>query len=282
MTRVAPPFVCRIASILAALACCTLLARATESQVSRRVFVAVVDASGEPVRGLTAADFTVHAGDRALRVLSAAPAADPPAIVVVTDGVDVRQTVQAREAMRAIASAAREQSAAARVGVAGVEPGAAVRMLSLAEDEAQVERAIARFAGSDETWPLLESVLAATAALAQETSPRRIIVALSRRHDPPAEVIDAAREADALRRTGTALWAIDLGWSGVLADVAPRSGGRHVVARQETLAAEARRIMQAVESQYVVTYALTDDDGPLRVGVRRAGAIVLAPAWAPR
>jgi hypothetical protein len=44
----------------------------------------------------------------------------------------------------------------------------------------------------------------------------------------------------------------------VLAEVAARSGGRHLVARPETLAAMAGNVMDVIRSQYVVTYARLD------------------------
>lgn len=254
------------------------------SQATRSVHAAIVDVRGTPLPGLTAADFSVRVNDRDVNVLSAIPATDPLAIVIVTDGLDLRITPQVREAMRAVVTAAREQAPSSRVGFIGAPSGAVPKLHGVVEGQAQLERTIATFIGSEETWPLLASVLAATETLARERFARRVIIAIGRRHDQPAELIVADREADALRRTGTTLWALDMGWSDVLANVAPRSGGHHAITRPEELAATARKLMHMIRSQYLVTYAPPPDDpaGSLRVGVRRDPAIVLAPVWTPR
>jgi hypothetical protein len=99
-----------------ALACSVALG-ADYRQAAPTVLVAVIVASGRPIVDLTPADFVVHAGDRPARVLSVAPATDPLAIAIVTDGIDLRMAPQAREAMRQIVDGGRAQSPAARVGL---------------------------------------------------------------------------------------------------------------------------------------------------------------------
>ena len=70
----------------ASIAVAVLLVPAQPSATDQqKIYVAVADNRGRPVRGLTAADFRIAIDDTVQEIVSVAPATEPLSIVLLTD-----------------------------------------------------------------------------------------------------------------------------------------------------------------------------------------------------
>jgi hypothetical protein len=257
------------------------------------VYVSVVDEGGKAVSGLAQRDFVLEIDGASPLVLDVRPATEPLSLVVIADDIDVASSQQARTALRTIITSVRARSPNSRVGLMVSEGATTPRLLNVTDGAAALDRTVTRFVQSGGAAPLLESIVVATDALAQESTRRRAVLAVTRQVWADTSVTPR-RIADALQESGAALWAIEI-WptSGRLAvgreedtvmrEVTRLSGGRRErIFDSISLEATAKRMVDALLSQYVVTYAARPASGPgeLRVGVRRGGVKVFAPGWA--
>jgi hypothetical protein len=255
------------------------------------VYVSVSDAKGKPGLGLTARDFVVRLDDQQVEVVEARAAVEPLALVFVIDtGFDDLPNVRA--SLRSAFASIGQNSPGARVAVTyRLQP--ALNLVDVSDGHA-VDRMLAQLVQG--SYGLLPDVLSATDALAKETTTRRAIVGMIRIFPGMQSTTDnvtSAQTAKALRRTGTSLWAIDIGSTGrsgdtdelerVLVDVTRSSGGnRYALNTVLSVETVLSRILTLLEHQYLVTYrtsAVQAGSQQLRVGVRRPGVQVLAPVW---
>lgn len=254
-------------------------------------YASVTDANGVPLSGLAASDFAIEVDGAPRPVVRVAPASEPPAIVVVVNGVQADHAIQIRRALAGIVASTRARFPDARVGFMIAEGSAPPVLRDVTTGAAELEHDGGRFYRSGLSARLLESIEVATRALSAERSRRRIVFAITTRLEA-GDRTPPKRIADALRATGTSLWALEYGLfytappgdeeEKVLRDVTRASGGRREVNLGAIgLDAATRRLMAMVLASYVVTYdaPATPGAGELRVGVRRDDALVSAPGW---
>lgn len=264
----------------------------------RPLYVAVTDSKGEPKTGLTAADLVVEVNGKVAAVASVAPAAEPIAIVVVTEGMRSEMISEIRKMMKAVVVGAGAVHPDSRVGLMIEDHAAAPRMHTVTTDVQQLDAEMARFLGTERSGAdprfarsaLLDSILIAAQTLSFEKHARRAIVAVTRGNGAETDVMSPTKVALAVRQSGASLWALDLGGRDtpigsaeqrVLSDVTAISGGRRERSTDASIAFLTERIMATLRGQYAIT--LEDGIAPKsatpRVSARARGLKVLVPAW---
>jgi hypothetical protein len=286
----------RLATITGAVASLWLLpvtpnarAAAQAQTGGRTVFASVLDTHGRGVTGLSAKDFVVEIDGAAASVLEVKPAADPPSVVILVDGVTRVESVNpVRSALRSILARLRAAHPDARVGLmAGPTEGApAPSLVDITGGRDQLDKALDRVAPSSFAMPLLERAIVAADAVGREAASRRLVIVVT--NDAAAGTTPPERVAQSVRDAGAQFWVLHL-WpvptrnvtdeETVLRELPVLSGGRRITARGVNVDLAATQLMDAILSQYAVTYApaSTTTAGTLRVGVRREGVTVAAP-----
>jgi len=247
--------------------------------------VSVSDPRGRAVKDLTAADFTVKVGDTETRATSAVIDTRPISIVLIIDGVESTEVLDARAALTEVLKQFRTMAEGVRVGMILGDAGATVPEMQDANTAAaEHNRRVSMFFQVPQTAPPVDTLRVATAALAQEEGRRRAILVLSlnRRSASQQYLGDVAtglRNADILlgavetgRGSDQSLWLIH-----------DAVGGRHArVGDVSSLGLVGGRLARALLSAYQVTFDVTEPISQRpRIEVKgRKGLILIAPAWA--
>lgn len=278
---------------MAAVAAVTLwpagaLAAQTPSDAPQyRVTVSVVDNRGAAVSGLAAGDFVVTVGDVARGATSVEADPRPLSIVVILDGTESSEVLQARSALAAVLKQLRRGGADVRIGLILGEEGARVPLMQDAQSAAaEHDRRVSRFFQAPQTAPPFDTIGAAVKALENEEGRRRAVLLLSvnrrasshmvldglvneiRRRDVTLAVVESGRAPD------QSVWLIHNAVGGFYArgsDVA-------------VLASMGGRVAGGLMAAYQVTFAAAETaDLPMRVTVKgRDRLTVIAPSWAMR
>ncbi|MSO50588.1 MAG: hypothetical protein EXQ49_11955 [Acidobacteria bacterium] len=249
--------------------------------------VSVSDSRGRPVKDLTAADFSVKVGSSELLVAGATLDTRPVSIVLIIDGVESTEVLDARAALTEVLKQFRSMAEGVRLGMILGDAGATVPELQDAnEATAEHNRRVSVFFQAPQTAPPIDTLRAATEALMKEENRRRAILVLSlnRRTASQQYLGDVA---NGLGRADILLGAVETGRGSdqSLWLIHDAVGGRHErVGDVASLALAGGRLARALLSSYQVTF---DSSGPLnerpRVEVKtRKGLTVIAPAWARR
>jgi len=245
----------------------------------------VSDSRGRPVKDLTAADFTVKVGASELKAVSAVLDTRPVSIVLIMDGVESTEVLDARAALTEVLKQFRSMAEGVRVGMILGDAGATVpEMQDANAAAAEHNRRVSVFFQAPQTAPPIDTLRAATEALMKEENRRRVILVLSLNRRTASQqylgdVANALGGADILlgsvetgRGSDQSLWLIH-----------DAVGGRHErVGDVASLALAGGRLARALLSSYQVTFESAE---PLTVRPRievktRKGLTVIAPAWA--
>jgi hypothetical protein len=177
----------------------------------------------------------------------------------------------------------RRQHPDARLGLTLLQ-NPAVRLLS-PSDAAGIERIIGRFVTG---YSLLPGIVEATKVLRGAPTARRVVFAITR--GPSFTGFTAEQAARALHESKASLWAIEIAalvesTAGIrgLTTLTRLSGGlAETIHDSLSLEAATERMLDVVTSQYLLSFerSTASGAGELRVGVRREGIKVFAPAWA--
>ena len=262
---------------------CPVILASTGSRVrpiESTVYVSVADARGQPVTSLSAADFDVRV-DNEDRPVIAAPKVTESVALVVVPATSGRYVLPIRDTLGVIEGALGREPAGYREGIT-LKNVAAVTFRGPADGKGALVRDFNR--GFTDGSLLLDGILEATHALAQEGTARRVVLVLlwySVGNQLPPEVDEALRQAH------TALWGVELAspptGDRLLTTSAQWSGGRvDTIQNPGIISDSTRQLMGLLTSEYAVRYKLLDPaprGGHLRVGVRREGVTVAAPAW---
>ena len=253
-----------------------------------RAYVAVTAGQGNAAPPLTADDFVVKLDGQETAIISAVPANEPLALVIVVDGIASDRGIQVRSMLKSLVSTLRTKRPDSRIGFM-LSEGSAAPIITDVDSEV-TDRTIARFFESGRAAPLLESIQAATQVLEHEATSRRAILAIAGSVDV-GPTVAPQRVSPALRRSKTTLWGVQIASSSsrgftagesVLANVTRFSGGRgDLIYDIAALPGATQNLVNAMLSQYLLTFAVPPGkigDG-LRVGVRRQDVVVSAPAW---
>jgi hypothetical protein len=259
----------------------------------RPLYVAVTDSKGDPKPGLTAADLLVEVNGKAATPASVTPAAEPIAVVVVTEGIRRDAISEIRKMMKAVVAGAAAIHGDSRVGLMVEDGAAAPKMHTVTTDVQKLDAEIGRFFESSPNAPLLDSIMIAAQTLAFEKHARRAIVVVTRGQDESqADVMSPVKLSQAIRASGASLWALDLGGRDeptgaaelrVLSDVTAISGGRRARSTVASIASLTERIMATLRGQYAITLedAFAPKAASPKVTARTKDLKVLAPAWPP-
>jgi hypothetical protein len=251
-----------------------------------RVTVSVADNRGNPVTGLTAEDFIVTVGDVPRAAVSAQIDPRPISVVVIMDGTEASEVLQARFALVSVLKQLR-RGTDVRVGMILGDEGASVPVMQDAQSSvAEHDRRASRFFQAPQTAPPFDTIGAAVAALQKEEGRRRVALLLSvNRRAAVAQnlegLVASVRKADVTlavveggRGRDQSVWLIHDNVGGIFvrgSDVA-------------VLSSMGTRLAGALTSAYQVTFPATEAANlPMRVTVKgRDKLTVIAPSWAIR
>ena len=258
------------------------------SQVPQfRVTTSVVDNRGNPVTGLTAADFVVTVGDVARGATHVEVDSRPLSVVVIVDGTVPDEAFQIRTALASVLKQLRRGGAPVRLGLIIGEEGARVPVLQDAQaSAAEHDRRVKQFFMAPQTAPPVDTIGAAVEALRKEENRRRAVLFLSvnRRlltHVYLDDLATALRGADvtlavveSTRGPDQTVWLLHQRIGGFY------SGTGDV----PVLASLGSRLAGGLTQAYQVTFPATEATNlPMRVTVKgRSGLTVIAPSWALR
>jgi VWFA-related protein len=256
---------------------------ATQAPQRRTVYVSVTQKDGAPVTDLTAADFDVKEGGKAVEVVGAELTKTPIrlALIVADGGSGGFQYPLATLVQRL-----QEVAEFSLVSVIN-QPE---KVVDFTTDLDKVVEGMKRL-GARGTTKASGQVIEAIEQAAKETpqaNKRPVIIVMTVGGSASTDVrADEVRES--LRKTGTLLYAISpagsAGGSGqvdiVLNDGSRDTGGRHERFNNQNLPKIAEQISQELLNQYHLSYTLPDGVKPsdrLEVTTKRKGVKVNAPS----
>ena len=264
---------------------------------SKQVYVSVVDSSGKPVTGLTAADFSVREEGVTREVLSAGPATDPMTIAIgVDDSEASRQYVQFFR--DALTSFVKKLDGKAQIALTTFGERPTV-LVDYTDSTATLQKGITRiFARQGGGAYLLEALVELSRGMERrKDAARKAIIIITVEAGPEFSNLYSKNVLDALKRGGATLHVLAMGTPSSsitdemrnrnvsIADGTEQTGGR----RDQVLAESGLgdRLLQLVDeltNQYAVSYSRPESLIPpekLQVTVTKPGLTVRAPKQAP-
>lgn len=173
--------------------------------------VSVADSRGRAVAGLTVADVTVKIG-QVDRVPSAVePDLRPLSIVVIVDGVEPTEVLDARAALASVLRRLRGSGEDVRIGLILGDQGARIPALEDAQAAASDhDRRVSRLFQAPQTATPPDTISAAVEALAREEGRRRAVLVMSvNRRQSVAQSFESV--ITAMRRADVTLAAVETG-----------------------------------------------------------------------
>jgi VWFA-related protein len=283
-------------------ACLIAPAGVASAQQTRHVYVTAADAKGAPVTDLTAADFTVKEGGKAVEITKVGPATGLIQIAILVDdnGTGIFRY--------AVGKFIESLLGRAEFAISTVT-GQMLKLVDYTSSSQALSEAIAKLNARPSTndgGQLLEGVAETAKDLDRRNAPRPVIVALTVggvEHStlPAHHVLDILGQSGAslnvvtvvnntLRsqsnpQTAGALQDENMNLSEVLGDGPKQSGGR----RDEIIAAAGivsglQQLADSLKTQYLIEYSLPPGMKPsdkLSVSVKRRGVSLHAPTKIP-
>jgi hypothetical protein len=280
----------------ARIAVAVLLAPAWPSATDQqKIYVAVADNKGRPVRGLTAADFRVAIDDTAQEIISVAPATEPLSIVLLTDRLGVEATYTPFDLARSLRTFVKTISST----VAGSHfalttfDGPVVRVTSFGFPPAELDKILGRLSTMTRDSALRDAVMDVCQTMRAAPTARRAIFTVFAGYKPDMSTVRTDNVGEALRLCNASWWVIEARVTGensfgnnerdALVDRGSRlSGGmRDIVASAVGIETMAKEMAELIASQYEVTYAPGggNRNSARKVMVLRPGLKVYAPGW---
>jgi hypothetical protein len=264
----------------------------------QQTYVTVITDDEMPVTGLHSSDVVLRDGGVRQSVLDVEAASEPLSIAVVIDGFEAADVPDLARALDDAAKILREDNPRTEIVLRSGDPRSSSLTRRLAAGDVAL-RGFLRVA-VDVTAPIAEAVASACEALKNAPTDRRVVLLFVGRR-PAEDANRPERLTDALFRTRTALWTIEVAPNPVSLAGSPAaknpasammdeiltagtqvSGAlREKVAGSAALPAAAGHVVALLLSQYVVTYRWPDPMlSQLTFATRHDRGAVLAPGWA--
>jgi len=279
--------------VLALVSIWTGSVRATAAR--ERIYVAIADSKGKPVKGLTAADFVIKIDDIDQEVISVEPATTPISAVILTDRLGLENDFSAfdvRATLGGFVKAIRAAQAESQFALVTCD-GPVVQVTKFTTAPAELDRVIGRLSSMATDASFVDGVYGAVRAFNEAPTDRRIIFATFAAYRTEGHQMKPDALAELLRLSRASLWVIEARLSSgqnysdaereLIADRGSLlSGGMfETVSTATGLDTIMRQMSTLMASQYAVTYAPGGGNlnKSLRVAVKRNGLRVLAPGW---
>jgi len=261
----------------------------------QRVFVAVADNRGRPVKGLTAADFRIAIDDATQEIISVAPATEPLSVVLLTDrlGLEAAYTpFDLARSLRTYVKAVTSAVPGSRFALTTFD-GPVVRVASFGLPPAELDKIIGRLSTVARESALRDAVMDVCQMMRNAPTTRRAIFTVFAGYKPDMSTVRTDNVSEALRLCDASWRVIEARTTGensfgnnereVLVDRGSRlSGGmRDIVASAVGIETMAKQMADLIASQYEITYAPGggNRNSARKVMVARPGLRVYAPGW---
>jgi hypothetical protein len=288
--RLAPALLATLAALVCWAPAGPLLARGA-SQHS--YLVTVIAESGDPVTGLTGADFVVREGSKELRVVSAELSTFPLIVSVLVDTTEPPATGMTspardlRAGLSGFVDALRAAGGAPRIALVEVG-GGAVTTAGFDANSAVLDAAIAKLLPAHPGDALMiEAIGGAAREMTSAQTPRRAIVVVDFNSSESANEGTMKRVMADLAQSGATVWSTSVrlprsGGSrreGALNLMTKASGGlRQVAGAASGLDVLLKRVADSLASQYIVTFERDGDGQPGELQMRTKDGLKVHPS----
>jgi hypothetical protein len=278
------------------------------TQDEKSIFVSVVDGSGKPVTGLTAAEFAIREDNSPREVSGVKPATQPLAITMLGDttrnagnagmaGRNASGSELIRDIRTAFVAFARDISATSPESqMSLMEFGqAAIPVTKFTNALPEIEKGISRlFPKQGAASVLLDALIDANRDIARQRTPRRALVVINIEPGDEQGGREPNRIVQSFKASQASLWVASLQEGelrnparGMVLDQLTRytGGRREFILASSALETLLKDYASALLTQYEVTYHRPSSDKPaqeVRIGTTRQGVRLYANAFAPR
>ena len=261
----------------------------------KKVYVAVADNRGRPIKGLTAADFRIVIDNSPQEILSVVPATEPVSVVLLTDRLGLEAAYTPPDIARALRTFVKTLNSSvpgSRFALTTFD-GPVVRVASFGLPPAELDKILGRLSSVAPDSALRDAVMDVSDMMRTSPTERRVIFSVFGGYRPDSSSTRTDNVAEALRLSGASMWTVEARTTGAnsfgnnereaLVDRGGLlSGGmREIVASSIGVETMAKLMAELIGSQYEITYAPGGGtrNSARKVMVAKTGLRVLAPGW---
>jgi hypothetical protein len=271
----------------------------TPAEITKSLFVTVLDGSGQPVKDMTADEIAIREDGADRKIVEMKPALQPIFVemLVDTSGVPGAEDLvrDVRVAVTGFCKAVVGMSPNSQISL--MEFGqASVTVAEYTSDPIELEKAVNKlFPHPKAPSVLTEAVIEANKRLAKKPGNRKAIVVLNIEPNQEASHPNGEQVMDAFRKSGAGLWAVSYQPANlqknanqdiVLQTLPKLSGGnREFIAGVSAMATQLKTIATNLIYQYEVVFQRPESKKPpkaIQIGSSRPGVKLHASGFAPQ